>query len=349
MSNGKKSLKILVTGATGFIGAHTIVALLREGYSVRALVRSVEKFQKVLDLHGVSVDDVVTGDVTDQEAVRKALDGCDGVIHTAAMISTQKKDQDLVYDTNVNGTRYVIGGAVDAGLQHIIHVSSVTALYDATQTYLTGDLPFARSDSPYGKSKAAAEEFVRSLQERGAPITVTYPAAVIGPLDITCTEPHEGLLIFLKKAAIVTSTGIQYVDVRDVADAHVAIIKKKVKGARITVGGHYYTWFSLARELEEVTGRYLMKVFIPATAMKWAGRAGDILVKYGISKGVINGESIKYATRWVCTDDALFHDKLGLVYRPARQTMEDAVHSLWKMGFLESSEVGLLAARKRDS
>ena len=134
MSNGKKSLKILVTGATGFIGAHTIVALLREGYSVRALVRSVEKFQKVLDLHGVSVDDVVTGDVTDQEAVRKALDGCDGVIHTAAMISTQKKDQDLVYDTNVNGTRYVIGGAVDAGLQHIIHVSSVTALYDATQT-----------------------------------------------------------------------------------------------------------------------------------------------------------------------------------------------------------------------
>ena len=113
MSNGKKSLKILVTGATGFIGAHTIVALLREGYSVRALLRSVEKFQKVLDLHGVSVDDVVTGDVTDQEAVRKALDGCDGVIHTAAMISTQKKDQDLVYDTNVNGTRYVIGGAVD--------------------------------------------------------------------------------------------------------------------------------------------------------------------------------------------------------------------------------------------
>lgn len=348
MNSGKKSQKILVTGATGFIGAHCMVALLREGFEVRALIRNAEKFRKVLDAHGIVVDDIVIGDVTDYEVVKKALKGCDGVIHTAAMISTLKKDQDLVFDTNVNGTKYVIGGAVEAGLQHIIHVSSVTALYDVSKTYLTGDLPFAKSDSPYGKSKAAAEEFVRGLQEKGAPVNITYPAAVIGPLDMTCTEPHQGLVLFLKNLALITSTGIQYVDVRDVADAQVSMIKKKYKGMRVTLGGHYYTWLSLARELDQITGRYLMKLYVPAKAMKWAGKAGDLMVKYGISNGIINGESIKYATNWVCTDDTIFYKKLGMKYRDPRQTLEDAIHSLWEMGFLESREVGLLVAKSKD-
>lgn len=323
-------------------------ALLREGYEVRALVRSVEKLKTVTDLHQIEITDVIVGDVTDQDVVQKALAGCDGVIHTAAMISTLKKDADLVFDTNVNGTKYVIGGAVEAGMKHIIHVSSITAVYDSEQAYLTGDLPTAKpSDSSYGKSKAASEDYVRSLQEKGAPINITYPAAVIGPLDMTCTEPHQGLVVFLRQVALVTTSGIQHVDVRDVADVLVALIKKNCKGERVTLGGHYYTWLSLAHELEQVTGRYLMKLYAPSKVMKWAGKAGDILVKYGISNGIINSESIKYATSWVCTDDTFFYEKLKMTYRDPRETLQDAVHSLWKFGFLKSKEVGLLAAKSK--
>ena len=100
-------MKILVTGATGFIGAHSMVALLREGFEVRALVRSTEKLKTVTDLHGIEIDDVVVGDVIDPEVVNKALEGCDGVIHTAAMISTQKKDADLVFCGNIYGHRFI--------------------------------------------------------------------------------------------------------------------------------------------------------------------------------------------------------------------------------------------------
>ena len=346
IKQGRKLLKILVTGATGFIGAHSMVALLREGFEVRALVRSTEKLKTVTDLHGIEIDDVIVGDVVDQELVNKALEGCDGVIHTAAMISTLKKDADLVFDTNVNGTKYVIGGAVEAGMKHIVHVSSVTAVYDSKQTYLTGDLPPAPpSDSPYGKSKSAAEEYVRSLQDEGAPVNITYPAAVIGPLDMTCTEPHQGLVVLLRQVALVTATGIQHVDVRDVVDAQVALIKKKCKAQRVTLGGHYFTWLSLAQALESVTGRRLMKLYAPARVMRWAGKAGDIMVKYGITNGIVNSESIKYATNWVCTDDTFFYETLKMKYRDPKETLRDAVHSLWKFGFLESKEVGLLVAK----
>ncbi len=341
-------MKILVTGATGFIGAHSMVALLREGFEVRALVRSTEKLKTVTDLHGIEIDDVVVGDVVDPDVVNKALEGCDGVIHTAAMISTLKKDADLVYDTNVNGTRYVIGGAVKAGMKHIIHVSSVTAVYDSNQTYLTGDLPPAPpSESPYGKSKAAAETYVRSLQDDGAPVNITYPAAVIGPLDMTCTEPHQGLVVLLSQLAIISTTGIQHVDVRDVVDAQVELIKQDYCGQRVTLGGHYYTWLSLVQELENVTGRRLVKAFVPAKAMKWAGKAGDILVKYGFTNGIVNSESIKYATRWVCTDDTFFYKELGMTYRDGEKTLQDAIHSLWKFGFLKSKDVGLLVAKSK--
>ena len=339
-------MKILVTGATGFIGAHSMVALLREGFEVRALVRSREKLQTVLDAHQIDVDDVVIGDVKDEQAVKDALQGCDGVIHTAAFISTLKKDQQLVYDTNVNGTKYVIGGAVEAGMKHIIHVSSVTAVYDSGQPYLTGDLPAAStSKSPYGKSKADAEAYVRGLQDNGAPINITYPAAVIGPGDITCTEPHQGLVVLLRQIGLVTTSGIQHVDVRDVADAQVELIKQNIQGVRMTLGGYYYTWLSLIRELEQITGRYLVKMYAPARVMRWAGRVGDMMVKHGITNGIVNSESVKYATQWVCTDDSFFFDELGMTYRDPRQTLKDAVHSLWRLGFLKSKEVGLLAAK----
>lgn len=339
-------MKILVTGATGFIGAHSMVALLNAGFEVRALVRSESKLKMICEAHDIAIKDVVVGDVTDQASVNEALKGCDGVVHTAAMVSTFKKDAELVMDTNVNGTKYVIGGAVEAGLKHIVHLSSITALYRPDSRYLsTNEIGSGNLETPYGKSKVLAERYVRELQDAGKPVNITYPGAVIGPLDFTLTEPHDGLVMFLRTAAVITSSGIQYVDVRDVAEASAKIIKDKLVGQRITMGGEYYTWHSLAKTLEKITGRFLLKAFIPAKLLAWAGKAGDIIARAG-GNPLLNSEVVQYATNWVCTDDNFYHDELGLNYRDPTKTLEDAVYSLWDKDFLTRKEVGLLAGRR---
>lgn len=343
-------MKILVTGATGFIGAHCVSALLKAGIEVRAMVRSEAKFANICKVHGMQATEIALGDVTDKQAVEKALAGCDGVIHTAAFVSTLKKDADKVFQTNVQGTEHVLGTAFDMGLKHIYHLSSITALYQPDARLLNGDmLAEGESETPYGKSKAKAEAYVRELQAQGCPVNITYPAGVIGPYDFTLTEPHQGIVMFLTKAAILTTTGIQFVDVRDVADTHVAMIQKKCKGQRVPLGGHYYTWRSLARMLENITGRYLPKVYVPAKALGWVGKAADMMGRFGAESlvSVINSESVQYATNWVCTDDDFFFNTLKMEYREARQTMEDAVYSLWQMGFIEKKHAGLLAAKRR--
>jgi dihydroflavonol-4-reductase len=338
-------VKILVTGATGFIGAHSMAALLAAGFAVRALVRSEAKLQAVTQAHGIMVDDVVVGDVTDKSVVDKALDGCDGVIHTAAMISTHRKDAELVLDTNVNGTKYVIGGAVEAGLKHIVHVSSITALYQRDARYLSGELlANGHIETPYGKSKVLSEKYVRELQDAGHPVNITYPGAVIGPLDFTLTEPHQGLVFLVRRAAIIPSTGIQYVDVRDVAEANARIIALDLTGRRIPMGGHFYTWRTLANTLETITGRYLPKPFLPTPLFKFIGKLGDWLAMIGVHS-TLNSEGVEYASHWVCTDDSFYFNEMGGKYRNESETMADALFSLWEMDHLTRMEVGLLAAR----
>ena len=95
-------MKILVTGGTGFVGSHTAAALVSAGHQLKLLVRSEEKMHKVMQHHDIIIDDFVVGDITDTQACRKALEGCDGVVHSAAMVSTSRKDTERVFNTNMD-------------------------------------------------------------------------------------------------------------------------------------------------------------------------------------------------------------------------------------------------------
>ncbi len=268
-------MKILVTGGTGFVGSHTAAALIKAGHSVRMLVRSKEKMDKVMHYHGVTISDYVLGDITDRELCRQALSGCDGVVHSAAMVSTSKKDADLVYRTNVEGTKNIIGQAVELALTHIVHVSSITAIYNPQAPSLNELTPLGSSASAYGHSKVISEEYVRRLQAEGEPIIITYPAGVIGPGDPALTEPLQGLVIFLNTLAVSTTTGIQFVDVRDVAEVHARIFSGPSRADRFMLGGYYYTWGQLATKLEQLTGHRLRKLYFAKPVMKAIGALFD--------------------------------------------------------------------------
>ena len=334
-------MRVMITGGTGFIGYHTARALLSAGHGVRLLVRSKDKLRR---LYGSDVTDYVLGDVTDAEAVGKALTGCDAAVHTAAMVSVDQKDAARVMATNVEGTRLVVGGAVQRGLKWVVHVSSVTALYDPAARFLNEYSPPGSASNAYGRSKVESEIFVRELQASGAPVHITYPASVIGPEDPGLTEPHQGLKTYLTSAVPVLPSGNQWVDVRDVAAAHLALLERELPAGRYPLGGHFLTWGQLVDILGELTGRRIRKIPMPGGVMLGVGRLVDW---YNRVRGKpldlpVTHEAMVYATNWVRMDDSKARAELGLRFRPIEESLTDAIRSLVEAGHIDPDKVGKL-------
>jgi len=337
----EKPMRVMITGGTGFIGYHSATALLNAGHELCLLVRSEEKMR---GLFGDRVQDFVVGDVTDENKVKEALQGCDGVIHTAAMVSIDRKDAQRVHDTNVGGTQLVIGNAVEMGIANIIHVSSVTALYDPKATTLNEFSPPGTAKNAYGKSKVECEYYVRSLQDQGAPIHITYPGSVIGPEDPALTEPHQGLKTYLGGVIPVMPSGNQWVDVRDIAAAHITLLQSDLPPGRYTLGGHFVPWVELVDILSRITGNPMKKIPVPGALMRLVGRLVDLINSLRTTPidAPITHEALVYATNWVVMDDSRAEKELGVVFRPVDESLGDAIRSLVETGHVSPEDAGKL-------
>ena len=331
----------MITGGTGFVGYHSAIALMEAGHEVCLLVRSATKTKK---LYGKKTPSYVVGDIVDAAAIAQAIQGCDGVIHSAAMVSTDAKDADLVYNTNLDGAKLVINTALAQGVKSIIHVSSVTALYDPKAKTLDGNSPPGKAKNAYGRSKVACEKFARQLQSQGAPICITYPASVIGPDDPGMTEPHEGLQTFLTQFIPVMPSGNQYVDVRDVAEVHKRLMCSDISQGRYALGGHYLPWREHPRLLQQLTGRKLNKFPSTGVFMRGLGRMVDVIKRFKTLDVPMGYEAMVYATRWVPLDNAMVEQDLDFSFRPLEESMRDAIKGLLQSGHIDAEQAGKLAS-----
>ncbi len=107
---------VAVTGGTGFVGSHTVTALLEAGHQVRLLVRDPAKMKRVFEARGLTIGDSIEGDVTDPRAIERLLEGCDALIHMAAVVALETARAEEVRSTNQRGVELAVGGAVRAGL-----------------------------------------------------------------------------------------------------------------------------------------------------------------------------------------------------------------------------------------
>ena len=346
-------MKVLVTGATGFTGSHVVAALTKSGFSVRALVRNRAKLAQVMASHGCVPPDCIEGDIADPAAVEQALSGCDAVIHTAAFVSTSGKDREQVFRTNVEGTRLVMGQAAAMGLRRIIHVSSTAAIYTPGAKSLTGHEEPASSTTSYGQSKAEAERHVRQLQtqlsarrqsDSDPAVSIVYPSSIVGPLDPGLSEPHDGIRIFLQRTGVLTSSGLQIIDVRDIADAMVLLLNANQPAERLPLGGHFLPWGELIHQLEVLTGRRLRRLPVPGQLLRIVGRLVDVYSSVSGHATPINTEGMRYATQWIPTDSSAA-EALGLRFRPSEVTLRDALISLTASGQLRAKDIGRLATQ----
>lgn len=326
-------MRVMLTGATGFVGFHSALRLLEAGHELSLLVRNPQKMRV---LFGRRVTRYARGDLTDRDAIRKALAGCDALIHSAAMVSVDARDAQQVYDTNVNGTRAVIECALERNLKSIIHVSSVTALFDPRARVLDEHSPPGGATTAYGRSKVACETFVRELQQRGAPIHISYPGTVIGPDDPGLSEGNAGLLGCITALVPLMPGGNQFLDVRDLADLHLRLLARRDSFGRWPLGGHLVRWRELPPLLERATGRRIRRV--PATGhfMRMAGRVVDLLKRHVDGLDIpLTHEAMVYATRWVRMDNAKVERELGIELRPLERSLAHTVRWLREAGHLQ--------------
>jgi dihydroflavonol-4-reductase len=338
-------LLVLVTGGTGYVGAHAIAALASAGHRIRVLARSPNRIPAALEPLGVDGVEATTGDVTEPAAVERALQGCDAVLHAASVFSTDARKADEINSVNVRGTDIVLGTAHRLGLDPIVYVSSEVALLPpADGEVLTPGSPVKRPPGPYCRSKADAELVARKYQTLGAPVVSVMPAAVWGPHD-----PHLGegatmaTNVVRNRFPLVMPGGMHIVDVRDLA-AVLATVMQPGRGPRsYLVAGHYLTMPDLIRTLGDLSGRRLWFVILPAWSLAAFGRTADLVQRRLRTRLPWSAESIWIMNCDARCDDSKTRDEFQLEPRPLRETFVDTVQWLVEVGHLTPREAGRLA------
>jgi dihydroflavonol-4-reductase len=336
-------VKVLVTGGTGFTGSHTVRALVTAGHDVRLLVRDPRKVRSVFEPHGFVPADVVVGDMTDADAVKSALVDCDAVVHTAALVDLRRAAARLVEESNTRGVELIIGGAARRGLSSIVHVSSLGVFFVPGGPPLSPGLPVAPGTTAYARSKSQAELYVRRLQEQGASIRICYPAGILGPDDPGLSAVTNGLRSFLRDGAVLTSSGMQVVDVRDLAALHLKLLELSPGAHRYAAAAKMLTWPEVVALLDELTGTRLRRIRVPGPLLRAAGSVGDAVKRVRDFDYPLTRDLMEFTTRWPGADTERTTRELGVGFREVADSFRDTVGWMYRAGHLSAAQVGKLA------
>lgn len=329
-------MKVLITGGTGFVGAWTAKAAQDAGHQVRFLVRNPDRLKTSAEQIGADTSDHVVGDIADGSTTAAALDGCDAVIHCAAMVSTDPSRADEMLHTNLEGARNILGGAARTGIDPIIHVSSFTALFRPDLEVLHADLPVVGGSDGYGRSKAAVEAYARGLQDGGAPVDITYPGMVLGPpAGDQFGEAAEGVEAAVKMRGVPgRSAAWIVIDVRDLAALHVALLEPGRGSRRYMAGGQRVSVDRLATMIGDAAGHSIGAIPVPDVALRSAGRLLDVIGPYLPFETPINSAAMQYYTQMPTSDDTPSKTELGITQRDPAETIADTLRGLRSVGRL---------------
>jgi dihydroflavonol-4-reductase len=267
---------ILVTGGTGFIGSNLTLKLLSEGYNVRILRRQDSNLRAI---NGIDVEHRI-GDIRDKESIRKAIQGCDTVFHTAATVSFWRKNRDVIYEVNVVGTRNVAEAALELGVERFVYTSSVATLgyrEDGIPTDETTEFNWGSHDIPYKNTKHQAEIEVLKAVKAGLPAVVVNPSVVVGARD---AHFHGGQLIRDVKrglAPLYLDSWINVVYVGDVVFGHIQAAKKGRLGEKYILSGENIKTKEAFERTANIVGGLRPMIRVPFIFARVAARACDLL------------------------------------------------------------------------
>jgi dihydroflavonol-4-reductase len=313
------------------VGANLVRTLLARDWSVRVLVRG-----NAPSLDGLDVERV-PGDLFVPE-LSAAMSGCDAVFHVAATYSLWRRDRAEVMRTNVEGTRLVLGAARRAGVARVVHTSSVAAIgvradgEPADESYQSGPADLIGA---YKRSKYEAEVEVQRAVAGGDDVVIVNPTTPIGPWDAKPTPTGEILVRFCSgRMPAYVDTGLNIVDVRDVAAGHIAAFERGRTGERYILGNENMTLRGLLARLAALTGRPAPTVRLaPLIPLAYAAVGEFVLEPLGFRPDV-PFEGVRMAKQRMYYDVAKAERTLGFAPSPVNRALSDAVTWFRENGYL---------------
>ena len=256
-------MKVFVTGATGFVGHHVAKALAAESANLRLLTRHTSN---LANLEGIPAETVV-GDLSEPASLKSALTDCDAVVHVAADYRLWIPDPAAMYKANVDGTRELLRLAREAGVKRFVYTSSVATMHFFTNGIVSNeDTPVSLRDmvGHYKRSKFLAEQEALHAAAQGQQVLILNPTTPIGPNDRKPTPTGRIFVDFLnRKFPAYMDTGLNLVDVTEVARAHVLALTKGTPGRRYILGGENLTLKQILDKMSAITGIPSPTVKIP--------------------------------------------------------------------------------------
>ena len=248
-------MKVFVTGATGFVGAHVARALADAGAELRLLVRPTSDLR---NLAALPPFDRVTGDLREPESLRVGLRGCDALMHVAADYRLWVRDPQAMYAANVEGTRALLRLAREEGVGRAVYTSSVATMgfqHDGTIVDEATPVSLAGMIGHYKRSKYLAEEVALEAGRAGQHVITLNPTTPIGAGDVKPTPTGRIVVDFLNRNfPAYMDTGLNLVDVGEVARTHVAALERGRPGERYILGGENLTLKQILDKMSAITG-----------------------------------------------------------------------------------------------
>ncbi len=328
-------LKVFVTGGNGFVGSAVIRRILAGGHQVRTLVRPGSSARM---LEGLPVDRV-TGDLGEKGILQEAMHDCHWVFHVAALYAYWGYAWEDFYQSNVEGTRNLLGAAAQTGVERIVYTSSIAALGIPSNGQLgTEDTPVSRIDmlSDYKRSKFLAEEVVREHVSQGMNIITVNPAAPVGVGDYKPTQTGKMVLDFLNgKMPAYLDTGLTIVDVDDVANGHLLAMERGKVGEKYILGGENLSLKQVLDLLSDISGRPRVRLKIPRqVAFAWAYLDTGLtkIIKRHIPSATPDAVRVSSKKEYFSSLKAI--QQLGYTFIPARDALRKAVDWYCSNGYI---------------
>ncbi len=324
----------LVTGGTGFVGTHVVRALVARGGSVRALARPASRRENLADL---SVE-IVPGDLTDPASLARAMKGVTTLYHVAADYRLWAKDPLELYRANAGGTDNILRAAAEAGVSRVVYTSSVAALgLTDDGSPGTEETPVSREKiiGHYKKSKFDAERVALDWAKKGLPVVIVNPSTPIGERDIKPTPTGQMIVDFLnRKMPAYVDTGLNLIDVRDVAAGHLAAAAKGRPGERYILGHRDMTLKEILDALARLTNLPAPTVRLPHWIPLTAAAVATGIARVTGRPPAVSLESVRMSTHRMFFQASKAVRELGLPQTPVEESLARAVEWFRANGYV---------------
>lgn len=320
----------MVTGATGFVGWHVARLLRERGDRVRVLVRDAKRLRE-------SDAEVAIGDLRDLPSLEKAVAGCGVLYHVAADYRLWAKNPAELYESNVEGTRNVLEAARRAGVERTVYTSTVGCI--GIPRAGTGDeeTPAGEGEmqGAYKRSKFLAEQVAIEFAQKGFPVVIVNPTAPIGDHDWKPTPTGKIVVDFIRRRMpAYVDTGLNVVDVREVANGHLLACERGRSGQRYILGAENLTLRQIFAKLEEISGLKAPQVQIPYAVAYAAGVASTAWAHVSGQEPRAPLDAVRMSRKkmWVGHEKAA--RELGYRPGPAENGLRRAVEWFRKNGYV---------------